>query len=102
MTAELLAILLAAILGTLIARAIDPRASGALLAGEALLFGLGACGGILFVLAIAHVPWSRVTFAVAYVVLCAACWVLHRVAQVSAQHAARSTQHRLTSQAARS
>jgi hypothetical protein len=76
MIAELVAILLAAVIGLPLALLIDRRARGAVLAGEALLFGIGACGAILFLLALLHLPWTRMSFGVAYAVFCVAAWIV--------------------------
>jgi len=50
MIAELLALLVCAIVGVALVRRV---------AGEALLVGIGAGAGVLFVLSLVGVPWTR-------------------------------------------
>jgi hypothetical protein len=61
-TPELLATLAAAVTGAALALAIDRRARGSLVGGEALLLGVGAGAAVLFSLSLMHVPWSRTAF----------------------------------------
>ena len=53
MIAELLALLVCAIVGIALVRRV---------AGEALLVGIGAGAGVLFVLSLIGVPWTRASF----------------------------------------
>lgn len=69
MTPELIALLIAAVVGSTLAWRLDRRAVGALLAGEALLLGIATSAGVLFVLSLAHVPWSRASFVIAMLVV---------------------------------
>jgi hypothetical protein len=62
MTPELLALLAAAVTGVPLALAIDRRARGSLVGGEALLLGVGAGAAVLLGLSLIHVPWSRTAF----------------------------------------
>jgi hypothetical protein len=59
MTPELLALLAAAVTGVPLTLAIDRRARGSLVGGEALLLGVGAGAAVLLGLSVVHVPWSR-------------------------------------------
>jgi hypothetical protein len=74
MTPELVALLLAAVAGVALALLLDRRAAGTLLAGEALLLGIGACALLLLVLAVMGVAWSRTSFGVAFGVVAAIAW----------------------------
>ena len=59
MTPELLALLVVVVTGAVLALALDRRAAGSLVGGEALLFGFGAGAAMLMALSLLHVPWSR-------------------------------------------
>ena len=69
MIAEVVALLIAAAIGVALARLVDRTASGALLAGEGILLGIGAMAAILFVFAIAGVAWTRIGVAVAVIAI---------------------------------
>jgi len=58
-TPELLALLAVVVTGAALALALDRRAAGSLVGGEALLFGFGAGAAVLMMLSLLHVPWSR-------------------------------------------
>lgn len=72
MTPELTVLLLAVVAGMALAWLLDLRAAGSLLAGEAILLGIAAEAGVLFLLALVHVPWSRAAFVSGVVVVIAA------------------------------
>jgi hypothetical protein len=57
-TLEVVALLVVFAVGLAIAGRLDVEASGSLVAGEAILFGIGAAAAVLLALSIAHVPWS--------------------------------------------
>lgn len=71
--------LLALIIGIPLALRLDRGGNWPLLVGEGLLFGLGACGGILFLLAVAGVAWTRVSFAIVYGACLLVAWSRSRV-----------------------
>jgi hypothetical protein len=73
-TPELTVLLLAVVAGMALAWQLDRRATGSLLAGEAILLGIAAMAGVLFLLALVRVPWSRVAFVSGVVVVIAAGW----------------------------
>jgi hypothetical protein len=73
-TPELVALLIAAVAGVPLAVRLDRRASGSLVAGEALLLGMATSAGVLFVLSLLGVPWSRLSFGVAVGAVIAVAW----------------------------
>lgn len=86
MIAELTTIALALIAGFALALLIDRRAAGALLAGEALLFGLALCGLLLVI-----VPWSRTMFLLTLAIITTALYAVAVRAKRTPDE--RSTQH---------
>ncbi|HYU25552.1 MAG TPA: hypothetical protein VEO74_10135 [Thermoanaerobaculia bacterium] len=59
MIPELLALLVVAVTGAALAPALDRHARGSLVAGEALLLGIGAGAAALLALSLLYVSWSR-------------------------------------------
>jgi hypothetical protein len=78
MSATLLALAALAVLGTPVALAVDRRASGALLAGLAFLYGSGAIFFVLLALSAAHVRWTPGSVAAAALVVFAAAAMIAR------------------------
>ncbi|MEA2166531.1 MAG: hypothetical protein QOK37_4658 [Thermoanaerobaculia bacterium] len=75
MTPELIALLLAAIVGVALAMLLDRRAAGSLLAGEALLVGIGAASGALLALSVAGVLWTRVSLVIVLGGISVCAWI---------------------------
>jgi hypothetical protein len=71
-TPELLALLFACIAGAAVAWRLDHDGAGSQIGGEAILLGVASSAGVLFVLSMMHVPWSRTALVtgVAVVALC--------------------------------
>jgi hypothetical protein len=74
-TPELIALLVAAIVGVALAMLLDRRAAGSLLAGEALLLGIGATAAVLLALSVAGVPWSRASFLLLLGIVGGCAWI---------------------------
>ena len=64
MTPELVALLIAVIIGVPLVLLFDRDAAGSRIGGEAILIGAGACWAILFALSVAHIRWSPLSFGV--------------------------------------
>jgi len=73
MTPELVAILIACVAGAAVAWRLDPDAAGSQLGGEAILFGIATSAGVLFVLSLVHIPWSRPALVMGIAVVASCC-----------------------------
>lgn len=86
MIPEILAIVLATAIGIALALLLDREGRGAVLAGEGMLLGIGACAAILFVFAVATIAWSRVLLLATAAIVGAIAWwfARHRIGQLTA------------------
>ena len=73
MTPELVAILIACVAGVAVAWLLDPDAAGSQLGGEAILLGIATSAGVLFVLSMMHIPWSRMALVTGVAIVALPC-----------------------------